>query len=783
MKAAIAERNANFYEDKGKFIRSSLNREKRSIVLDRVLLTDIPDCPQLLIALDNIHAAAIKHFQNVVGPSRSPFKSLNELPERWKNRYTPISNINPDIYQLVMAPIDTSELRAVINNSPSRKAPGPSSIPYEWFKLLSTDGISYLCQLMNSCLVSADIPEDWRLASIVPIPKPHEFECLLKNTRLITLLETARKLLVKIITNRLSKIMATHQVLAGDNFAGLPGSSVTTPINVLDGIMKSHRISSSSQELWILSQDISKAFDSIDLGMLKLSFDRIKLPPNLSKFIISLFTSRKNHILTPYGRTELYNLLIGIDQREIISPLLWTIYFDPLLAELSSTAIAPYIWSSGIPKDILKINNNEDIAVPISQLTYMDDSTLISSSLDGMENLLSIARDFYFLNNITANFQKYELVSSKLGNTLVTFNLTSEISAHLPPLSFSLQALKLSTSFRFLGVWFNLQGSPNFVLSQVKDIYSNFVVSVRFKKLSPSQLAYLHSSVIIPKVQFCSQVLYLSESQIMRIANGYYSLQRKALSIARTFSTIALTSRIFNHDTNPYDSLCERLICRFLAWMSFISAESKYANWVLIMLRTLQGTLKWPSSLDLINDFSLWTSKRRSISHNWLFQAIKLIKSTGLQFDFPDNTFLELMPNESCPLVSVSPSLANLETSSWLKSALWCLSQLLDPFRRFQYTWMDLKKMGLVTNTSRVPSWFNHISSIPNLPSLLTTSRSSNISITPPLSSLIGRFVDKIDETTHIRLRNKYYWIAGLDSSNSLIFGRAFYTLDDSSGN
>ncbi|CAB4409638.1 unnamed protein product [Rhizophagus irregularis] len=141
------------------------------------------------------------------------------------------------------------------------------------------------------------------------------------------------------------------------------------------------------------------------------------------------------------------------------------------------------------------------------------------------------------------------------------------------------------------------------------------------------------------------------------------------------------------------------------------------------------------------------------------------------------------MPNESCPLVSISSSLANLETFSWLKSALWCLSQLLDPFRRFQYTWMDLKKMGLVPNTSRIPSWFKEISSIPNLPSLITSSRSNNISITLSLFSLIGKFVDKIDEVTHIRLRNKYYWIAGLDSSNSLIFGRAFYTFDDSSGN
>jgi hypothetical protein len=99
---------------------------------------------------------------------------------------------------------------------------------------------------MNLCLISTDILEDWRLASIVPIPKPYEFECLLKNTRPITLLETTRKLLVKIITERLSEVMVTHQVLSGDNFARLPGSSVSTPINVLDGIMKSHRNSPQS---------------------------------------------------------------------------------------------------------------------------------------------------------------------------------------------------------------------------------------------------------------------------------------------------------------------------------------------------------------------------------------------------------------------------------------------------------------------------------------------------------------------------------------------------------
>ncbi|PKY59943.1 hypothetical protein RhiirA4_430771 [Rhizophagus irregularis] len=131
MKSAIAERNENFYENKGKFISSSLNRERRCIVLDRVLVVDIPDGPKLLVAPEEIKAAAITHFQNVVGPSVSPFDSLSTLPPRWKKRYAPLEQFQESLYDPVMADISVSELREVISLSPTHKAPGPSSIPYE----------------------------------------------------------------------------------------------------------------------------------------------------------------------------------------------------------------------------------------------------------------------------------------------------------------------------------------------------------------------------------------------------------------------------------------------------------------------------------------------------------------------------------------------------------------------------------------------------------------------------------------------------------------------------
>lgn len=114
------------------------------------------------------------------------------------------------------------------------------------------------------------------------------------------------------------------------------------------------------------------------------------------------------------------------------------------------------------------------------------------------------------------------------------------------------------------------------------------------------------------------------------------------------------------------------------------------------------------------------------------------------------------MPDEACPLVSLSSNLAVLETRSWLKSALWCLSQVVDLFYNFPFTWNDLKHMGLVAATGKTPSWFRIIISLSSLTSLLPK-RMRLIDITPSLSTLVGKFVDTINTSSYIRFRNKYY--------------------------
>src|SRR5256885_9619742 len=135
---------------------------------------------------------------------------------------------------------------------------------------------------------------------------------------------------------------------------------------------------------------------------------------------------------------------IGIDQGQSLSPLLWVIYIDPLLTVLNKEASSPYI-----------IDSDPSVSyVCTSTLAFIDNTTLISSSIEGLDHLLNITQEFYEFNNTKINFNKAELIcnrdpsnsSSQLPDNPTPYNFKSET------LDFLCTSLPLKTSFRFLGV-------------------------------------------------------------------------------------------------------------------------------------------------------------------------------------------------------------------------------------------------------------------------------------------------------------------------------------------
>ncbi|GBC17050.2 ribonuclease H-like domain-containing protein [Rhizophagus irregularis DAOM 181602=DAOM 197198] len=739
IRAHLDDRNNNFETDLSSFIDSALSRTRRRITLDRVFI-DHPSQPQLLTAPKDIDDAVVNHFQNFVPIKSTPPVSIDTLPDRWSSAYQPMDDVSSSIYDSLMNPPTLDEWLSTVSSTPNGKASGPSMITYEMLKHLGSP-------------------------MVFPIPKPHEWKCQLKNTRPITLLEVIRKSLVKLFYNRLSTIMASHHVLKGGNFAGLPGGSCRDPIITLESII--HDADVNKNPLWILSQDISKAFDSVDLTMLRFALERIRLPASAVKFILSLFMKRTNRVFTAHGSTPAYRVRIGIDQGEVISPLLWVLYIDPLLTILKNEMMDPYVLStpslidSPSPSLDLKINN----------LVFMDDSTLISSSKAGMEFMLSITEEFYQINNTSANHNKYVLITNSLPLTSnsvispITFNLDLSSLNSVP--SIIITPISMTTSFRFLGVWFNIKNSRDFVKKQLKRECCLFAATIRPAKLSSKQVVYLHNAVLIPKLEYRMQVTHLSESDCHLITRSIRSVVKHKANFSRSLPNSIL---FLSHAVGLINLFAHQRQCHITNLFLMANSSSVFIQSLFIYrLSLIQYNFLIPISPLLIKDWSIWSSLF-SFKKDYIACTIALLSSTPFRLL---HTQLSKLPNLSLidgrvPLFEcMTPKAFKAYFPILRKRQLFYLSQLVTPQGTHLISWKAYYD-NLVgrRGPGRIPYWYKdiqHATTIPDSNNRLMdqfnftpTIDSSFYDLTPCLSS---------PPTT----KN---WIVTLDDYGSPIFGK-----------
>ena len=228
----ITQRNFDLSSNQTKMINSILQRKPRKITLDRLIFKDnnndtiFTNNPQI------IQKEAVKHYQNIgKHENQTSFNSINDIPLPWRDIYDPNNfPLKNDCWDTLQQVIDIKDVLNVLKLSPINKAPGPSQITYEDLKHLHEDVLKILTYIFNLCIRLDTIPSNWRDALLFPIPKPHDWDSKLTNTRPITLLETTRKLMVSVFSQRLNQLLAKHNILQFNNRAGILGQSCLEPL-------------------------------------------------------------------------------------------------------------------------------------------------------------------------------------------------------------------------------------------------------------------------------------------------------------------------------------------------------------------------------------------------------------------------------------------------------------------------------------------------------------------------------------------------------------------------
>jgi hypothetical protein len=282
-------------------LNSILERPWKKINIDKVIVEQegSTENNNLLVEATEVKDEVDRHFQQQFKRRKHLFENMSE---EWEKEYQPKEWIKQIWYEGVMDQINEEEWSSSLSSAKENTAPEISGISYILIRKVGPKTTSVFLDLINDIIKTCEFLRKWKVGQIFPIPKMAEWDYALGSTRPIMLLETFRKTLVRIIQKRLSQILTQHKILKGYNFAGLPGESTSSPIYILNNLIED--VKQKNKEIWILLQDIKKAFDSVSLESIKRALRRIKIPESLVRFIIEIFNNRKVKVITAYGLTK-----------------------------------------------------------------------------------------------------------------------------------------------------------------------------------------------------------------------------------------------------------------------------------------------------------------------------------------------------------------------------------------------------------------------------------------------------------------------------------------------
>ena len=153
----------------------------------------------------NEHAAVFTDNSSSAHYSAT-FQAIKEQEEKVKIDFT---TDNTEVYN---KPFRLRDLRQSIMKAKPR-APGPDGIHNNLLKQLPEDTLNILKEILNRIWISADLPQQWRAATVIPIPKPNKDHTDPLSYRPIALTSCLCKVLEGMINTRLIWYLEKYRIL------------------------------------------------------------------------------------------------------------------------------------------------------------------------------------------------------------------------------------------------------------------------------------------------------------------------------------------------------------------------------------------------------------------------------------------------------------------------------------------------------------------------------------------------------------------------------------------
>ena len=248
------------------------------------------------------------------------------------------------------------------------KAPGITGLTADLLRPVAISLSSTLELMFTTFFILAVVPRSWTRALVCPVPKKGDLT-LISNYRPISLTETGRKLYELCLLKHLQPLSPLSREQGGFRTA----RSTIDQVDSLDKLIReSKRQHRRHPELAFL--DIKAAYDSVPRGELWRRCSALGYPSDIINCLRSLFDHNSAQLVIKQKRSKPLGQPAGVLQGSVLSPLLYSVYIDPLVEALRSGPM-------------IQLEDNRSI----NCLLYADDIVLIAKDPSALRQLLSLA--------------------------------------------------------------------------------------------------------------------------------------------------------------------------------------------------------------------------------------------------------------------------------------------------------------------------------------------------------------------------------------------------------
>src|SRR3954468_3017189 len=384
-----------------------------------------------------------------------------------------LSTVSSSISQESAATLDkditTAEVEEAISSSASGSAPGPDGLPFEFYKQFSKELAPFLALLFNEAFSSGSLPLSFPQSRISLLYKHKGDDADLKNWRPIALLNCDRKLLTKILANRIQFV--AKGIIHPSQTGFVKGRRIQDNTMAVAQILDYCWHIPTSGSLVFLDQE--KAYDRVNWDYLIACLKHFQFGPHLIRAIMTLHRGLSASILINGFCSSPFTTQQGLPQGDPLSPILYNIVLEPFLCFLRSG-----LQGLTIPLFPFRVSAfADDIVVGISSIA---DHSLLLQGVALHQNAC----------NASLNFDKCE-------------TLFLNLPASHPPIG---STIDRSLPFSHLGIPFHPQSLslPQAYFNSLLDRLQGTIASWQPRKLS------LLGKVLILNSRLLSKLWYIA---------------------------------------------------------------------------------------------------------------------------------------------------------------------------------------------------------------------------------------------------------------------------------